>query len=248
MNRDIFVKITGQILENEQNLDIFIKNLSLVSKRLKNSQLFLIIGGGKKVDQIRFLYENNPKKLNKEWNYLSNNNNESSPSKEIIAHWLSIKKMDQNGQIFEEKMGKLNNVEVMKVYNSLRNDNFLPKSWSVTSDSITYYMAAKHLNQQKTSKQVILFKIIDGIFDPGNNNKIERRKHNIEGHLIKKLVLKPGKNSINLKSYPFDDYLLNLIDYYGIPCIIANYSRINELEKLLDFSDPISCSRIFKYA
>ena len=244
MNRHVFLKITGQILENDLELQKLVKNLSIISKRLQNSRIFIIIGGGKKVDQIRSLYDKNPEKLIQEWNKLSNNIHLSS--KDVIAHWLSIKAMDENGEVFAEKMGELNNVEVMKVYNSLREDNFLPKSWSITSDSITYYIAAKHLKKHNIAKQVILFKIIDGIFDSGKNDKIKRRKRNIEGDLIKKLYIKSGKPSINLKSYPFDGYLLNLIDYFGIPCIIANYNKINELDKLIDPSNPIVCSRIFK--
>ena len=221
-NQAIF-KIGGKILENSKNIESTISQLTQLYEENILQKIILIPGGGSYANFIRKI-------------------GGDLMLGDDLAHWIAIYSMNYNGIELNRKYPKLECIgELEKFqdakkkfciflpYTYLREDDTLPHSWDVTSDSITIYIANKlNLNE------CYLIKDVEGIYS-------------IDMELIKKITtLQYGKlkksgrlaeiglNQDNLKkSKPIDSYLLTLIDKYKISCILLNGTLQN--------------SRIFNY-
>ena len=234
MNDIILVKLGGNILEIKKNLANTISQLEeLIEKNLIINKVVIIPGGGSKSNFIRFI----DKKLE---------------IGDDLAHWEAIYAMNWNGlqihktfpkipfysQISELKddLNKKNNRYplIFLPFDYLYENDILPHSWNITSDSITIFIA-KNLGLH----ECFLIKNIDGIYD--NNNQIIKEisaKKYLEFIKLNKLANIGDEKEDFKKSQPIDPYSLKLIDEYKIKCIILNgfYSKSRILEFFSEFS------------
>jgi hypothetical protein len=216
-------KIGGKILENSKNIESTISQLTQLYEENILQKIILITGGGSYANFIRKI-------------------DEELKLGDDLAHWMAVYSMNYNGIELNRKYPELECIEefekfqdakkkfcIFLPYNYLRNNDTLPHSWDVTSDSIALYVANElYLNQ------CFLIKDIEGIYD-------------INKELIKKIStlqyneLKEGKNLAIIgvdhsnfkKSKPIDSYLLTLIDQSGIPCYLLN-GRYNH-QRIIEF-------------
>ncbi len=127
---------------------------------------------------------------------------------EDVAHILAILSMEQYGyylnkflsfyQIFD--LNKIRLPGIIMPYNILKDDIFLEKSWKITSDSISCYLAYK-----LGIRRVLKITDVDGIY--------------IRGKIIKKIT---SDDLIKLKFKPVDDYLGKYIKKFKITFQIIN--------------------------
>ncbi len=220
----ILVKIGGKILENQNNLSSTINQLkTLVFKKKKINKVIILTGGGSCANFVRLV----DKKLD-----IGDN----------LAHWEAILAMDWNCfklhtkfpeiTLFSElselinylnKNSKDRKIILFQSFSFLYNEDRLPHSWKVTSDSIAIHIASKlGLNQ------CFLIKDIDGILD--KDYKIVKEltiKKYQRFRKTKKIAVIPS-NFDKLKMYtPIDSYLLKLIQKNKIHIIILNGSDSN---------------------
>ncbi|MFX1410080.1 MAG: hypothetical protein ACFFA6_06990 [Promethearchaeota archaeon] len=206
-------KIGGKILDNSKNLINTVAQFTQLFEDSIIKKIIIIPGGGLLANFVRKTYI--------EFN-LNNN----------LAHWIAIYSMDYNGRELNRKFPhlklcdnyeKLNEesrgISIFLPYKYLRNENELPHSWEVTSDSISIYLAKKFgLNT------CFLIKDIEGILD--SNQNIIKEISSKEFIQLKEEGKIENTNSKDLElkdiTRPIDPYLLILIDKYKIPCIILN--------------------------
>ncbi len=214
MKHDIAIfKIGGKILDNSKDLINTIAQLTQLYEDQIIKKILLIPGGGILANFIRELYY-------------------EFQIDDDFAHWMAIYSMNYNGVVLNKKFPHLNSIEnldqlkkegsyfsIFLPYKYLKNNDELPHSWSVTSDSIALYMAYK-----LGMNECFLLKDVDGIIDKNQNllkelstTKFEELK--AEG----KLAEFPSEELyFKTKSKPLDSYILTLIEKYKIPCIILN--------------------------
>jgi aspartokinase-like uncharacterized kinase len=219
MKNDILVKLGGSILENPQNLDSTLNQFkNLVFSKDKINRVIILPGGGSYANFIRTIDSK-----------LSIGGD--------LSHWMAILAMEKNAkELYKRNKGlKLcDNFEKLKIYldkkeerkmlifapfDFLHQDDTLPHSWEVTSDSIALYIARK-LNLNRC----FLIKNVDGIID----KKKQIMKQVSSKKLLrlireKRLYKLPSELKGSLKkSKPVDPYLLKLINNYGMHCFILN--------------------------
>lgn len=105
-----------------------------------------------------------------------------------------------------------------KFMTTIKNEE-LPKSWEVTSDTITAYIAKK-----LETKKVLLIKTVDGIF---TDNPKKEKQRLLEHLTIKELSKK--KNNTCL-----DTYLPELLKTFKIDCHIVNGLYPDRVETALN--------------
>ena len=224
-NSQAIFKIGGRILENSKNIASIISQLTKLYEENILQKIILIPGGGSYANLIRKI-------------------DEELKLGEDLAHWMAIYSMNYNGLELHRKFPGLECTENLKEiqdtnkifciflpYNYLRNNDTLPHSWDITSDSITLYIA-----DQLQFNKCFLIKDIEGIY-------------NIDEELIKLITtfqyigLKESKKLAKIgldqptvkKSKPIDSYLLKLIDQTGIPCYLLNGSF--NRQRIIEFFD-----------
>ena len=214
----IIAKIGGKILEDPENLTSTITQLRELLKLNIVEKIIIISGGGSKVNFLRKI-------------------DSVLCISDDLAHWMAILAMDYNGIELSKKFSDINYVNnfnllqeyiienkhkqiiVFGPYNYLSNEDVLPHSWDVTSDSITLFLA----NKLKLNV-CYLIKDIDGIFLKDKTFPITEISTKKYSKLINtKELAKIEDNTIESKeSQPIDLYMLELINNYKIPCIILN--------------------------
>jgi Uncharacterized archaeal kinase related to aspartokinases, uridylate kinases len=147
-----------------------------------------------------------------------------------VAHWLAIKAMemygayiariDESGIIIEAhdlveayevlKQGK---IPIVMPYRILRRFNELPHDWSVTSDSISVYIA----NLVKAD-MIVLAKPVDGVLDKG-------------GNLIRKMTIEELEQ---LNNNIVDQYVVKLLHCTKLPLVIYNMFKPFILRKIVN--------------
>ncbi len=234
----IVIKIGGSIFNNFEDLDNVLNQINQILNDRHVSQVVLLIGGGKLADYIREI-------------------DLTSKIGDDLAHWMAILAMDLNGKelnssnhitifqkhnyhftdsfdelniLFSNKIVSNSLVVLFAPFNFLFKDDFLPHSWNVTSDSIAYYLGAK-----LSVDSVLLIKNVDGIFIKGMEEPLRITTPKEYRTLKQKNKLKEFgfKEHSSQKIVPIDDYLLDLIYIYKIPCVILNGSK--GVNKILDF-------------
>ena len=224
--KTIICKIGGKILENPENIKSTVSQLSQLYKKKVVTRLILIPGGGSNANFVRFLQ----KKL--QFN-------------EDLAHWMAVVSMDLNGTCINKKFPNFsilddftklikfeNGCFIFLPYKFLKENDELPHSWDVTSDSITLFIAKKI-----ELDECFLIKDIDGIYDKSKKiiKKIsalefneQKRYENLNESYFPLITSK-------LVSQPIDPYIPHLIELYKIPCIIINGKA--KSRRILDFFD-----------
>jgi len=217
-------KIGGKILDNSKNLINTIAQLTQLFEDEIIKRIILISGGGVLANFVRSIY--NEFRINDE-----------------LAHWIAIYSMNYNGielkrkfphLMVSEKFTELEKIRksfsIFLPYKFLEENDELPHTWDVTSDSIALYLAKKF-----GLKECFLIKDVDGIIDSNQTviNEISTykfRQYKCEGKFKE---INSKELDIKIGTRPVDPYLLTLIDKYKIPCIILNGANQNP--------------RIFKY-
>ena len=225
-HKTIICKIGGKILENPENIKSTISQLTHLYIKKAITRLILIPGGGSNANFVRFLH----KKL---------------LFSEDLAHWMAVGSMDCNGTELNKKFTNLTLLDdftklikfedgcfIFLPYKFLKENDELPHSWDVTSDSITLFIANKI-----GLDACFLIKDVDGIYDKSNKIlkeiSVNEDKEQIKGESLVESYLP----SITLKtnSQPIDHYILHLIKLYKISCFIIN-GKANS-RRILDFFD-----------
>ncbi|MFX1570521.1 MAG: hypothetical protein ACFFCV_19455 [Promethearchaeota archaeon] len=209
-------KIGGKILDDFDNLSCTLSQLTQLFKEGLFKRIILIPGGGSFANFIRKAYS-------------------ELKFTEEIAHWMGIISMNYNGLELNKKFPSLQiteNFEKLKEnnkmfciflpYEYIKDNDRLPHSWDVTSDSISLFIA-KELNLE----ECYFIKDVDGIMDNKNNvikeiSASELRKMKEVGKLAQ---FKLDTRKIKERSTPIDPYATNLINTYKISCIILNGSQ-----------------------
>lgn len=225
-NNQAIFKIGGKILENTENLESTIAQLTKLYEENILQRIILIPGGGSYANFIR--------KVDAELKLGDD-----------LAHWMAIYSMNYNGIELNRKYPELELIEDLKAfqdskkifcvflpYNYLRKNDNLPHNWEVTSDSIALHIAVQlHLNK------CFLIKDIDGIY----NIKSEMIKHITPSQYKElkssnKLAQKDINQSYPKKSTPIDSYLLTLVEQYGVSCCLINGSE--NRQRISEFFNP----------
>ena len=233
-NRYALFKIGGKILENDVLLENTISQMINLYVTYSLDKIIIVPGGGNLANFIRFL------DLNMD---LGNE----------LSHWMAIKAMNFNGRELAtrykqieviEKIEDVRNKEqifaIFLPFIYLKNNDFLPHNWHVTSDSIALYLA-----HELNFERVFLIKNIDGIICKDNTciekiSTLEFKKLKKDNQLKKMEINK----LYNKTSTPVDDYLINLIDECKIPCIILNGVEPARITNFFLKNSDICCTQI----
>ncbi len=228
-------KIGGKILDDFENLNSSLSQLTQIFNESLLDKIILIPGGGSFANFIRKVY--NELKFTEE-----------------IAHWMSIISMNYNGLELNKKFPSLQiteNFEKLKEnnkmfciflpYEYLKDNDRLPHSWDVTSDSISLFIA-----KELKLDECYFIKDVDGILDNKNNvikeisaSELKTMK---EAGKLAQFKLDTGK--IKERSTPIDPYATTLIDSYNIACVILNGSQ-NSVRIINYFKSEKSEERIY---
>lgn len=219
-------KIGGTILEDVENLNSTLSQLSQLYEKGVIQRIILIPGGGSFANFIRKVY--NELKFTDE-----------------LAHWMSIISMNYNGielgkkfpnlEVFE-KYDKLKEIDkcfcIFLPYQILKENDKLPHTWQVTSDSIALFLANK-----LGLKECILIKDVDGIINEKRQvikeiSAAEYRKLKETGKLLE---FQNKDDELKSQSRPIDPYLLTLIEKWNISCVLLNGTSDNQ--RISDFFD-----------
>ncbi|MFX1346727.1 MAG: hypothetical protein ACFFAI_16645 [Promethearchaeota archaeon] len=219
-------KIGGSIFEDFEKLSSTMSQFSQLYEKEIIQKIILISGGGSFASFIRKVYI-------------------ELKFTDELAHWMAIISMNYNGI---ELGKKFPNLEIFEDYNELKEtdksfciflpyqflkeNNTLPHSWDVTSDSITLFLAKKlGLNE------CFLIKDVDGILN--KNNQVIKEISALEFKKIKESGKLPGlkimDDKLKSQSRPIDPYLLTLIEKWKISCVILNGSYDNQ--RIINFFD-----------
>lgn len=212
-NKTALFKIGGKILDDFENLKYTISQLSQLYNDKVLDKIVIIPGGGTFANFIRKIYS-------------------ELKFTEEIAHWMGIISMNYNGLDLNKKFPNLSvieNFEILKEkqkifcvflpYEFLKENDNLPHSWDVTSDSISLFIAKKlGLNE------CYLIKDVDGILD--NKNQVIKdfstSKLDDMNKLEKITEPLPESELLKKKTTPIDPYTTTLINKDKISCIILN--------------------------
>ncbi|MFX1260348.1 MAG: hypothetical protein ACFFAN_21060 [Promethearchaeota archaeon] len=221
----IIVKIGGKILENSEDLKATLTQFKELLSQKRIQKIIIIPGGGSYANFVRKL----DLKLNVE---------------DDLVHWMAILAMDQNGIFLSQQYKEIDcikniddlknsncDISVFLPYEFLSQNDELPHSWDVTSDSIALYIAS-----QLGIDECLLIKDIDGIFTIENEflREISAKEYKKLKNSNKLSFFR--QNDEELKhSKPIDSYLTKLIDKYKIPCVILNGTTKNK--RIIDYFD-----------
>lgn len=219
-------KIGGSILEDFENLNSTISQLTYLYEKDIIQKIILIPGGGSFANFIRKIYS-------------------ELKFTDELAHWMSIISMNYNGielgkkfpklEAFED-YGRLKDIEktfsIFLPYQFIKENDKLPHNWQVTSDSIALFIAKK-----LGLKECFLIKDVDGILNKKSQvikeiTAAEFKKMKESGKLLE---FKSADDELKNESRPIDPYLLSLIEKWNVSCVILN--GISEIQRIIDFFD-----------
>ena len=229
MNRKTTIfKIGGSILEDFENVNSTISQLTYLYEKDVIQKIIIIPGGGSFANFIRKIYDD-------------------LQFTDELAHWMSIISMNYNGIELGKKFPKLEVVEdyeklketskifsIFLPYQFIKENDNLPHNWQVTSDSIALFMAKK-----LGLKECFLIKDVDGILDKKSQvikeiSAAEFRKMKKSGKLLE---FKSADDELKNESRPIDPYLLTLIEKWNISCVILDGT--SDIQRITDFFDAL---------
>ena len=212
------MKIGGSLLKYPVELSRLCNLLADLSGEL---DLLLVPGGGIFADTVRDVYTR-------------------FKLPENIAHQMAVLAMDQYGiliqslaqgtsQIVEniedsKKCFEEHKIAVLQVSNIMKSESRLPKSWSVTSDSIAAFMA-----QLIGAKRLLLVKSIDGLTKRESGKLLDR----------------VSTNSLDsdVKAGSVDGYFPNVLKSSSFQCFVVNGRFPERVESILR-GDNTVCTEI----
>ncbi len=176
--------------------------------RKKNRRMIIVPGGGPFADAVR----NNTKGVSEE-----------------TAHWMAILAMHQYGLFLSD--GKIPTIEsldeleedllcILLPYRIMRDDDTLPRNWSVTSDTISAFIASN-----LGLKKMIKVTDVDGIF--------------IDGHLRKKMRSDELSSMIAGYGCFIDGEFPKILRSAGIRCIVVNGKFPDRVIKAIEDEEAI---------
>lgn len=208
---DAVVKIGGSLIRNRKSLVEVCREINKLARR--GYKIVIVAGGGELVDTI--------KRSCKKYSI-----------SDTMAHWMAIMAMDINAMFIADlednyksvtsikdciRVIKSKHVPVLLVYKILRENDILPKSWNVTSDSISLYIA-----QICNSKFHILLKDVRGLYD--YSNKKTRHIKEISAEELRKWE---GKSCI-------DSYLPELLLRYNRETLVISGLYPERIKEILN--------------
>ena len=215
----VIFKIGGKVLENFEDLNSTISQLTQLYEKGRIKRIILIPGGGSLANFIR--------KVHSELNFT-----------EELAHWMGIISMNYNGIELGKNFPELDAIEdinrlkkldkcfcIFLPYRFLKEIDRLPHSWDVTSDSITLFLA-----KELEISHCFLIKDIDGILNKENQviKELTTSEYKIMKESGKLSEINSVEGELKNKSRPIDSYLLTLIDKWKISCVILNGKSNNQ--------------------
>ena len=228
-NKTLLAKIGGKIIEHPEQLRSTLNQFKiLLFEKKKFDNVILIPGGGSYANFVRVL--DNKLKIG-----------------DTLSHWMAIYSMNWNGIAISDLYEEINcitdinelkktkaRISIFLPFDFLYKTDKLPHNWSVTSDSITIYIAYI-LNLKKC----FLIKNIDGIFIKNHNipiKEISTKEFKKLKNADKLAEFKTDLENIK-KSQPIDLYSLTLIDDFKLSCIILNGSFNSS--RIIEFFDEL---------
>ncbi len=228
----VIFKIGGKILEDFEDLNSTLSQLTQLYDNGRIQKIILIPGGGTLANFIRKVYSE--LKLTEE-----------------LGHWMGVISMNYNGIEIGKKFPKLDVIEdlnrlkkldkclcIFLPYQFLKETDRLPHSWDVTSDSITLFLA-----KELEIHHCFLIKDIDGILNSENQimkelSTLEYKSMKESGNLSK---FESVEEELKNQSRPVDSYLITLIEKWKISCVILNGKSNNQrIKDYFDESKPNS--------
>jgi len=209
----VVFKIGGKILENFEDLNSTISQLTQLYDKGRIQKIILIPGGGTLANFIRKVYS-------------------ELQFTEELGHWMGVISMNYNGIELNKKFPELDVIEDIKglkeldkslciflPYRFLKETDRLPHSWDVTSDSISLF-----LTRELEIPHCFLIKDVDGILN--NENQVMRELTTSEYKKMKKSgklsEFESIEEELKNQSRPVDSYLITLIEKWKISCVILN--------------------------
>jgi hypothetical protein len=222
----VIIKIGGKILENFEDLNSTISQLTQLYDKGCIQKIILIPGGGSLANFVRKMYI-------------------ELKFTEELGHWMGVISMNYNGIELGKKFPELDVIEdinnlkkldkslcIFLPYRFLKEIDRLPHSWDVTSDSITLFLA-----KELEIPHCFLIKDIDGILN--NENQVMKELTTSEYNEMKesgKLVeFDSIEGELKNQSRPVDSYLITLIEKWKISCVILNGKSNNH--RITDYFD-----------
>ena len=215
------LKVGGSLAEDPNSLTNLCQELTLLAK---NHSIFIVPGGGKFADAIRKLEE-------------------TYSLSDMVAHKMAILAMDQYG-LFLSDITPDSNVsylleEIINIMNGklpiflpsqlLLREDWLEKSWDVTSDTIAAYIAGK-VNAQK----LVLVTDVDGIF-------FEDPKKKSDTKLVEELSAKELQDWNKRTSV--DKILPKMLLRTKIDCYVVNGNYPKRIRSILE-KKPTICTHV----
>jgi aspartokinase-like uncharacterized kinase len=212
------LKIGGSFLTFPSELKNLCKVLSI---NRKDHNLLIIPGGGIFADIVRKYYLE--LKLS-----------------EITSHQMAVHSMDQYGLILKEFIGKSsvlisnldridaslgdNRIGILEASNINLKTHLMPRSWSVTSDSIAAFVA-----QKIVAEQLILIKVVDGLFDIKS------------GEFLDKVYVRNLESQV--KHGIVDDYFAKILSVKKTSSYVVNGKFPHRVVDILRGKNPV-CTKI----
>lgn len=218
--KTVVLKVGGSLALYPDELRALCKKLTELSKK---HRLVIVPGGGESADVVR--------RLDRVYS-LSN----------IASHRMAILSMDQYGLLLHDLMPSTAAVYTIEEARDaletgrlpiflpskllFNDDDPLPNSWDVTSDSIALYIAAV-----LKSLRLVLVTDVDGVFtaDP---------KKNPDAVLIRHLSAE-GLSGFKART-SVDRFLPKLLLSTGLTCIVVNGRRPERVEAAIDGEPTVS--------
>ncbi|MHA2035098.1 MAG: amino acid kinase family protein [Promethearchaeota archaeon] len=219
-------KIGGKILENLEDLNSTVSQLTQLFKNGHIKKIVLIPGGGTLANFIRQVYS-------------------ELQLTEELGHWMGIISMNYNGIELGKKFPGLNVIEDINIlkklnktlciflpYRFLKETDILPHSWDVTSDSISLYLA-----KELDLSHCFLIKDVEGIFDKDNHliKQLTTSEYKEMKHSGKLREVKTSQGVLKNQSKPVDSYIISLIEKWKIRCVILNGKASNQ--RIMEYFD-----------
>jgi aspartokinase-like uncharacterized kinase len=241
----VFLKICGIALDDDASRGAIVAGLKRLAASRPDDLFYAICGGGAPVDSLRAMFETDPNQVCRDW--LERSGEAASPAE--AAHWLAIGIMDERARGLHEECRGVENLIFPPVARLLRErEGNLPRSWEVTSDSITYWLAVA-LACDPAFPWIILLKDVDGAFNVQNSRGgLPRRARGVRGRLVRRIVVHGGHPHPALPSYPFDEYLFGLVDEFQQPFYVVHWEHLDRVDLLLENGVAVQCTRIIPLA
>ncbi len=208
---DAVIKIGGSVLRPEN-----LRSLTAHLDKLVNEFSFVIVpGGGEYADLVR--------KNHKTYQLTDETSHWMAILTENILGFLLLEHLKQGIPAFTvseiSTIVSNSKIPVFMPFRYLLNEDPLPHSWDVTSDSIAAYLA-----ELLRADKLILLKDVDGIYtgDPKQTPNAELRE-----------VIDLKKEDISNLQTCVDTYLPILLKKYKRTCYIVNGLLPERLEKVL---------------